>query len=115
MSINVIVELNVKPEKFAESEEYFKHALKATREWEGCTSVDVFASKAESRLFFLTVFDTEEQYGEYITWRQQENGAILEELLSEPLKLTITEAKDFGCGSSYFYALAKSPKICYRI
>ena len=44
MSIHVIVELNVKPEKFAESEEYFKHALKATREWEGCTSVDVFAS-----------------------------------------------------------------------
>ena len=100
MSIHVIVELNVKPEKFAESEEYFKHALKATREWEGCTSVDVFASEADSRLFFLTVFDTEEQYGEYITWRQQESGAVLEGLLSEPVKLTITEAKDFGYGSS---------------
>ena len=69
MSVHVVVELNVKPEKFEEAGEIFKVALKATREWEGCSSGDVFASKADSKYFFLEVFETEDQWNEYFAWR----------------------------------------------
>lgn len=96
MSVNVIVELNIKPEKFVEAGGIFKEALKATRAWEGCSSVEVFASEAESKYFFIEVFETEAQWNEYFEWRGKESGAVLEQLLSAPLKKTFTVAQDFG-------------------
>jgi quinol monooxygenase YgiN len=96
MSVHVIVEMTVKPEKFEEAEGIFKAALKATREWEGCSSVEVFSSKGESKYFFIEKFESEAQWIEYFAWREKESGAVLQELLSTPMKKTFTNALDFG-------------------
>ena len=99
MSVHVVVEMSVKPEKFEEAEGIFKEALKATREWEGCSSVEVFSSKDESKYIFIENFESEAQWIEYFAWRQKESGTILHELLSAPMKKTFTTALDFGYGS----------------
>tara|TARA_B100001250_G_C19799630_1_gene790393 strand:+ start:2417 stop:2719 length:303 start_codon:yes stop_codon:yes gene_type:complete len=99
MSVHVIVEMTVKPEKFDEAESIFKEALKATREWEGCSSVEVFSSKDESKYFFIEKFESETQWVEYFSWREKESGAVLQELLSAPMKKTFTTELDFGYGS----------------
>ena len=96
MSVHVIVEMTVKPEKFDEAETIFKEALKATREWEGCSSVEVFSSKDENKYFFIEKFESETQWIEYFAWREKESGAVLQELLSAPMKKTFTTELDFG-------------------
>ena len=98
MSVHVIVEMPVKPEKFDEAKVIFKKALKATREWEGCSSVEVFSSKDENKYFFIEKFESETQWIEYFAWREKESGAVLQELLSAPMKRPSTEL-DFGYGS----------------
>ena len=101
MTIMVSVELNVKPEKFDEAKGVFKEALKATREWEGCHSVEVYSNKEESKYVFMEEFDSETIWQEYFVWRQQESGAILSEFLSAPPNPTFYEIENFGYGKDY--------------
>ena len=49
----------MKPEKFDEARGVFKEALKATREWEGCHSVEAYSNKEESKYIFVEEFDSE--------------------------------------------------------
>ena len=98
MGVSVMVELNIVPEKFAEAGGIFGEALQATRNWEGCNSVAVYASEADSKYFFVEDFDRKDQWEAYFQWRQEESGEVLESLLAGPLKVTFCVEKDFGLG-----------------
>ena len=98
MGVSVMVELNIVPGKFAEAGGIFGEALQATRDWEGCNSVEVYASESDSKYFFVEDFDKKEQWETYFEWRQKESGEVLESLLAGPLKVTFCVAKDFGLG-----------------
>ncbi len=98
MTVTVFVELDIKPGKFAEAGEIFAKALQATREWEGCTSVEAFGSEADSKYIFVEEFETAEKWHEYFAWRGKESGHILESILAGPLKTTFTAAKNYGYG-----------------
>ena len=65
MTVMVEVELHVKPEKFDEARGIFKEALKATREWESCHSVEAYSNKEESKYIFMEEFDSEKIWKEY--------------------------------------------------
>ena len=101
MTVMVTVELNVKPEKFDEARGIFKEALKATREWEGCHSVEVYSNKEASKYVFIEEFDSEAIWQEYFAWRIEESGAILGELLSAPPQPTFYKFENFGYGKDY--------------
>ena len=101
MTVMVEVELHVKPEKFDEARGIFKEALKATREQEGCHSVEAYSNKEESKYIFMEEFDSEKIWKEYFEWRIQESGALLSEFLSEPPKPTFYEIENFGYGKDY--------------
>ena len=101
MTVMVSVELNVKPEKFDKARELFKEALRATREWEGCHSVEAYSNKEESKYVFMEEFDSEEIWQEYFAWRIKESGAILSEFLSAPPQPTFYQIENFGYGKDY--------------
>ena len=100
MSVFALVELNIVPEKFEEAGNIFSQALKATREWEGCSSIEVLSSKADSKYFFIEEFESEACWNEYFEWRGKESGHILEALLTAPLKVSFTQRQDYGYGPS---------------
>ena len=101
MTVMVSVELNVKPEKFDEARGIFKEALKATREWEGYHSVEVYSIKEESKYVFIEEFDSEAIWQEYFAWRTKESGAILSEFLTAPPQPTFYQIENFGYGKDY--------------
>ena len=75
--------------------------MKATREWEGCHSLEAYSNKEESKYVFMEEFDSEAIWQEYFAWRIKESGAILSEFLTAPPQPTSYQIETFGYGKDY--------------
>jgi quinol monooxygenase YgiN len=87
MAIPVTVECTVKPEKVDEFKNMMIDALKDTRAFEGCQSVDFCEDQDKPDSFLLyELWESKGHYEKYLSWRK-ENGMleVLSDFLSSEL------------------------------
>jgi quinol monooxygenase YgiN len=86
MSVNVILEVQSKPECIEELKTTFKNILPDTRSYDGCIGVQVVGNQDDAlNLILLETWETRQQYEKYLGWRD-ETGALeaLGAMLSQP-------------------------------
>jgi quinol monooxygenase YgiN len=89
MSINVILEVQSKPETIEELKSTFEAILPDTRSYDGCISVEVIINQDDPlNVILLEVWETREHQEKYIQWRA-ETGALeaLGAMLSQPASI----------------------------
>ena len=86
MSINVILDVQSKPESIDELKSTFENILPDTRSFDGCINIKVIGNQDNPlNLVLLETWETKEQYEKYLAWRT-ETGALdaLVAMLSQP-------------------------------
>ena len=58
MSVMITVEFKIKPEKVDEALEEMREGLPATRNFQGCQSIDSYFDKKNSSLFLVEFWDS---------------------------------------------------------
>jgi len=89
MSINVILEVQAKPENLDELKSTLEAILPDTRKYAGCVSVDVVVNQENPlNIILLEVWESREHQEKYFQWRA-ETGALdaLGAMLSQPPNL----------------------------
>ncbi len=74
MSVMITVEFKIKPEKVEVALEEMREGLPATRNFEGCRSIDSYFDKKNSSLFLVEFWDSLEAQKEYLKWRLANSG-----------------------------------------
>ncbi len=70
MTVQVILELNVKPEEIENCRKWFSTNLPDTRGKKGCVSLVMVQNQDDpSNLMVLEQWDTKEDYENYLGWR----------------------------------------------
>lgn len=85
MSVNVLLEVQSKPESIDQLKSTFQSILPDTRSYDGCLGVKVVGNQDDSlNLIFIETWETREKYEKYLAWRA-ETGALeaLGKMLSE--------------------------------
>ena len=86
MSVNVILEVQSKPENIEDLISTFNNILPDTRSYDGCLGVQVIGNQDDSlNLVLLETWESREHYEKYLGWRT-ETGALeaLGAMLSQP-------------------------------
>ena len=86
MSVNVILEVQSKPETIEELKSTFEAILPDTRNYDGCISVEVIINQEDSlNIVLFEIWETREYQEKYLKWRA-ETGALdtLGTMLSQP-------------------------------
>ncbi len=86
MSVNVILEVQSKPDNIEKLKLTFENMLPDTRSYDGCIGVQVIGNQDDScNLVLLETWETREHYEKYLGWRT-ETGALeaLGAMLSQP-------------------------------
>ena len=86
MSVNVILEVQAKPESIDELKSTLENILPDTRGYDGCISVQVTSNQDDPlNLVLLEVWENREKNEKYLGWRT-ETGALeaLGAMLSQP-------------------------------
>jgi quinol monooxygenase YgiN len=86
MGVNVILEVQSKPESIDELKSTFKKILPDTRNYDGCISVEVIENQDDPlNIILLEVWVSREHQENYFQWRV-ETGAVeaLGTMLSQP-------------------------------
>jgi quinol monooxygenase YgiN len=84
MTVKIILDLQLKPEDVARSQNEIHNLLAATRGFDGCVGVDVLiAIDDPAHVVFVETWDSAEQYKAYNAWRATPEGAsVLGEMLA---------------------------------
>ena len=95
MSIMVLAEFSVKPEKFEEAWNIITENLPDTLAWDGCHSLETFSHEEESKYIFVGKWESKKVYNEYLEWRSKTSAEIFAELgaSADPLKVRYCEIK----------------------
>ncbi len=86
MSVNVVLDVQAKPESIDELKSTFKDILPDTRSYDGCIDVKVVVNQDDPlNVVLFETWETREQYESYLAWRA-ETGALeaLGAMLSQP-------------------------------
>ncbi|HLA26277.1 MAG TPA: antibiotic biosynthesis monooxygenase [Syntrophales bacterium] len=86
MSVNVLLEVQSKPEKIDELRSTFKNILPDTRSYDGCQGIKMVGNQDDPcNLVLIEKWASRKQYEKYIVWRT-ETGALekLGTMLSQP-------------------------------
>ncbi|PWQ95141.1 putative quinol monooxygenase [Leucothrix arctica] len=89
MSVNVILEVQSKPESIDELKSTFEKILPDTRSYDGCLSVEVMVNQNNPlNIMLFEVWESREKQEKYFQWRG-ETGALdaLGAILSQPASL----------------------------
>ena len=96
MSVMITVEFKIKPKKVDEALEEMREGLPATRNFQGCQSIDSYFDKKNSSLFLVEFWDSLEDQRKYLKWRLANSGESvnnsIEVNLFEPPIFKIYEA-----------------------
>ena len=96
MSIMLIIEAKVKPEKIADIKPFFAEILPDTRNFEGCEQINIcFGEQDPHKMVFVEKWKAKENYEKYHHWRA-ETGTLqkLREFLDGPVRRTFLEVAD---------------------
>ena len=74
MSVMITVEFKIKPEKVDEALEEMREGLQATRNFQGCQSIDSYFEKKNSSLFLVEFWDSLDAQKKYLKWRLANSG-----------------------------------------
>ena len=83
MSVTILVEFRVKPEKVDTLKKRFKEILPDTRAYDGCQELKVYNSQDDpTNIVLVEHWDSRPQYEKYLAWRTEtgfleELGAVL--------------------------------------
>ena len=81
MSILVLVDVQIKPEKFNDLKSWMKNNLPDTRAFDGCNGLTIQRDQNDpGHMVFVQDWDSKAQYEKYLEWRS-ERGDV-EELVS---------------------------------
>lgn len=86
MSVNVVLEVQAKPESIEKLKSTLENILPDTRAFDGCISVQVTSNQDEPlNLVLLEVWESRQKNEKYLAWRT-ETGAfeVLGAMLSQP-------------------------------
>ncbi|PCH60501.1 MAG: antibiotic biosynthesis monooxygenase [SAR86 cluster bacterium] len=89
MTVNVLLEVNAKPECLEELKSTFENILPDTRNYDGCVEVRVVGNQDDVlNLILVETWQSRQHYEKYLAWRQ-ETGALeaLGALLSQPPRI----------------------------
>ena len=76
MSILLIAEVNIKPDKVEELQNYMAEILPDTRSFEGCNSIEIYMnSEDNTKMVLVENWESIDNYHKYHEWRV-EMGAI---------------------------------------
>jgi quinol monooxygenase YgiN len=76
MSIKVILEVHSNPENIQELKSTFQNILPDTRNYDGCTAVQVIENQDDSlNLVVFETWESRQHYEKYLAWRA-ETGAL---------------------------------------
>lgn len=86
MSVNVLLELQSKPESIDELKSTFVNILPDTRRYDGCIKVQVIGNQDDPlNLILLETWESREQYEMYLGWRSKTGDLdLLGAMLSQP-------------------------------
>ena len=96
MSVNVILEVQSKPENIQELTSTLQHILPDTRSYDGCAGVQVIKNQDNDlNLLIFETWKSRQHYEVYLAWRT-ETGALeaLGALLSQPPSIRYFDAVD---------------------
>ena len=72
MSILVLLEVTLKPEKVNDFITFMKNELHHTREFDGCNGVTVHNNQDDSsNMVIVEDWDSRQQYEKYLAWRSE--------------------------------------------
>jgi quinol monooxygenase YgiN len=72
MSVLVLIDFLVKPEKISDVKALLAQALPDTRAYEGCLWVDVYANADDpSNMVFVEAWDSRSHHEKYAAWRHE--------------------------------------------
>ncbi len=86
MSVKILLELQVLPEKIEELKASFALMLRDTRAFDGCIDLLVVTNQDDAlNMVLIETWESREKYDKYMAWREETGGLdILGSMLSQP-------------------------------
>ena len=96
MSVLVLIDFHVKPEKISDVKALLANSLPDTRAFDGCQWVDVYANADDpSNMVFVESWDSRSQHEKYAAWRHETGfGETFNPMLTGPLTKRFFEKVD---------------------
>lgn len=72
MSIVILVEWHIKPDRIISAKDLLNSTYSGTQQYEGCHRYEIYEDREKPDcIFLLTEWDTQEQYASYMAWRKE--------------------------------------------